>query len=301
MSSGISSSSLSGRGDCRSTPEPSARFADEPGERPDLEAIPRFWNDSSMMKSTCRVEFDICFTLDRVVDRQFAEADLAELYDLFHPWEQRGDFDFYLPMVMSAGSVLDVGCGTGLLLHRARDAGHIGWLCGLDPAAGMLGVARKRSDIEWILGELASISGKQEFDMVVMTGHAFQVLVEDQEVRALLAVIRSVLTEQGRFAFETRNPLVRAWESWTPDDVAEITNSAGAIVRMRHEVETPIAAEVVRFTTTFDSPTWEHPRVSRSALRFLDAGTLSDFLSEAGLAIEEQFGDWDRQALVLAD
>jgi hypothetical protein len=31
-----------------------------------------------------------------VVDRQFADARLAALYDLFCPWEPRGDFSFYL-------------------------------------------------------------------------------------------------------------------------------------------------------------------------------------------------------------
>lgn len=29
-------------------------------------------------------------------------------------------------------------------------------------------------------------------------------------------------------------------------------------------------------------------------MRFLDAASLSSFLSDAGLVIEEQFGDWDR-------
>ena len=34
-----------------------------------------------------------------------------------------------------------------------------------------------------------------------------------------------------------------------------------------------------------------------STLRFLDADSLSSFLSGAGLAIEEQLGDWDGQEL----
>jgi ubiquinone/menaquinone biosynthesis C-methylase UbiE len=232
-----------------------------------------------------------------VVDRLFSEPSLAGLYDAFCPWERRGDFSFYLPLVMSAETVLDVGCGTGELLRQARQAGHTGRLCGLDPADAMLDQARTRSDIEWILGDLASVDWDREFDLVVMTGHAFQVFIEDDQLRASLAVIRSVLTEDGRFAFETRNPLVRAWEGWTPDNAVEVVCAAGAVVRMAHEVETPVDGNIVSFTVTFTSPSWDRPQVSRSTLRFLDADSLSSFLSDAGLAIAEQFGDWDRQPL----
>jgi SAM-dependent methyltransferase len=230
-----------------------------------------------------------------VVDRQFADAELAELYDAFHPSDERGDFGFYLPLVMAAGSVLDVGCGTGALLHRARQCGHGGRLCGLDPAVGMLQQARRRPDIDWFRGDLASRRWDREFDLVVMTGHAFQVLVEDSQLRASLAAVRSALTDAGRFAFETRNPSMRAWERWTPDNTAEITDGTGAVVRMRHEVDTPVESDIVRFTTTFESARWAHPKVSRSTLRFLDANTLSTFLFEAGLTVAEQFGDWGRR------
>ncbi len=37
--------------------------------------------------------------------------------------------------------------------------------------------------------------------------------------------------------------------------------------------------------------------MSWGALRFLDADALSAFLSGAGLAIEEQFGDWNGRSL----
>jgi len=225
-----------------------------------------------------------------VVDRLFSEPRLAELYDAV--CEGRRDFGFYLPLVMSAETVLDVGCGTGELLRLARQRGHIGRLCGLDPADAMLDQARTRSDIEWILGDLASVAWFQEFNLVVMTGHAFQVFVEDDEIRASLAAIRSALTDDGRFAFETRNPLVREWELWTPANAVEFVGADGAVVRVANEVETPVERDVVRFTQTFTSPSWDRRQVSVSTLRFLDADSLASFLSDAGLAIEEQFGDW---------
>jgi SAM-dependent methyltransferase len=152
-----------------------------------------------------------------VVDRQFSDPGLARLYDSLNASERRPDFPFYLPLVMSADAVLDVGCGTGQLLRLARQAGHCGRLCGLDPAAAMLDQARARSDVEWIIGDLTSVDRLGAFDLVVMTGHAFQVFVEEAERRAALCAIRSVLNEDGRFAFETRNPPARAWEDWTPD------------------------------------------------------------------------------------
>lgn len=103
----------------------------------------------------------------------------------------------------------------------------------------MLGQARKRSDIEWILGDVGSVGWNRELDLVVMTGHAFQVFVEDDELRASLATIRSALTEVGRFAFETRNPLVRAWEGWTPGNAVEAVNGTGAVVRIWNESKHP--------------------------------------------------------------
>jgi ubiquinone/menaquinone biosynthesis C-methylase UbiE len=230
-----------------------------------------------------------------VVDHLFADARLAALYDTL--CEGRRDFGFYLPLVMSAPAVLDVGCGTGALLHLAREAGHTGRLCGLDPASGMLAQARKRTDIVWVHGDLGSVGWEREFDLVVMTGHAFQALVTDEELRTALAAIRTALTEDGRFGFETRNPAARAWERWTPDQADEVTDATGAAVRHWHEVQGPVTGDLVRFTTTFTSPGWERSEVSHSTLRFLDVDRLASFLAGAGLAVDEQYGDWGRQPL----
>ena len=232
-----------------------------------------------------------------MIEHQFVEDRLAALYDRFYPPTQRDDFAFYLPLLLSARSVLDVGCGTGALLRLAREAGHTGRLCGLDPAAGMLNQARQRRDIAWVHGDLASVGGEGAFDLVVMTGHAFQEFVADDEIRVALAAIHTALTDAGRFAFETRNPLDRAWERWPAQYSGEVADAGGALVRCTYRVEQPVVGGVVRSINTFTSPGWDQPEVSRGVLRFTAAETLAAFLADADLAIEAQFGDWTRAPL----
>ncbi len=228
-------------------------------------------------------------------DLLFADAELAALYDAMNPG--RDDYDFYRPMVMAAHAVLDVGCGTGSLLHEARDAGHSGRLCGLDPASGMLAQARRRDDVEWVLGDLSSVAWDAEFDLVVMTGHAFQVLVEDDELHGALASIHAALKPGGRFAFETRNPSARAWEAWESEVRGAFAGPHGERVQVSRKVTTPFDGRVVSFSHTFQSVAWDQSRVSHSTLRFIGKADLDAALARASLMLEAQFGDWDESPL----
>ncbi|MFJ9039379.1 class I SAM-dependent methyltransferase [Streptomyces sp. NPDC102406] len=224
-------------------------------------------------------------------DHAYTDARLAALYDALNPWGP-GD-DFYLDLIRGAGSVLDVGCGTGALLIRARQEGHPGRLCGLDPAAAMLGVARRRTDVEWVHGTLSSPDRPDgPFDLVVMAGHAFQVLVDDTEIRTFLAAVRGLLAPGGRFAFETRNPAARAWEGWTPARAVQVDG-----VRVAHEVVDGFDGRTVTFDTTFGGAGRDGGEVSRSTLRFVAEAGLDAFLAGAGLSVQARYGDWDRSPL----
>ncbi|HEX2221441.1 MAG TPA: class I SAM-dependent methyltransferase [Candidatus Limnocylindria bacterium] len=232
----------------------------------------------------------------RELGRGFTDSEQAALYDRLHPPRERNDFRFYLPMIMAARAVLDVGCGTGALLHMAREAGHAGRLVGLDPAQGMLEQARRRADVEWIPGDLSTVAFEREFDLAVMTGHAFQELITDEEVRAALAAVSRALTDDGRFAFETRNPAARAWERWTPEHGTDFVVD-GIPYRWEADVQLPVSGDVVRFRATFSSPRWSQPQTGVSELRFLDAAGLDALLTDGGLAVEARYGDWDRSPL----
>jgi SAM-dependent methyltransferase len=215
--------------------------------------------------------------------------DEAAWYGVFNPWGTSDDF--YLDQIMSADRVLDVGCGTGSLLRRARDEGHPGRLCGFDPDKGRMALAQDRDDIEWVLADAASVRGDREFDLAVMTGHAFQELVTDDVVRSSLAAIRNALLAGGRFVFETRDPQGSPWEEWDGMSFTAVNPEDGGVVSVSYKIIS-VTGDVVQMTETMAGQWWDEPQVGHGTLRFLDAGTLAGFLGEAGFGITEQYGDW---------
>lgn len=228
----------------------------------------------------------------------FSDADVAALYDLMNPWDpaSRGDAGFYTDLVMAAGSVLDVGCGTGLMLHSARELGHRGRLAGLDPDRFSLARARRRDDIEWVEASAADVPWVAEFELATMVGHAFQCLITDEDVRASLGGVHRALKGGGSFAFETRHPQARAWQAWNPSNPSEFADSAGRALRVWHEVES-VAGDVVALTETTAKADGPVLRVDRGDLRFMDVATLNHFLSQAGFLISAQYGSWDRRPI----
>ncbi|HEY3504344.1 MAG TPA: class I SAM-dependent methyltransferase [Actinocatenispora sp.] len=223
----------------------------------------------------------------------YTDADAAALYDLTNPWdpEHYPSDRFYQRLVLDAPSVLDVGCGTGAMLHLARVQGHTGRLAGIDPDRAALERARRRTDVDWVEGTAAQARWVAEFELATMTSHAFQFLVTDDEVGASLAAISSALVPGGRFAFETRHPRARAWEEWNPANASDLVDAAGRHLRTWYEVES-VTGDVVTFTGTTAARDGAVLRVDRASLRFLDEVRLDAFLAAAGFVVEARFGDW---------
>jgi SAM-dependent methyltransferase len=223
-----------------------------------------------------------------------SDAENAALYDAMYPWDARrfASDAFYDELVMAADAVLDVGCGTGRMLHAAREAGHRGRLVGLDPDPAMLGRARRRTDVEWVEGAAADARWDAEFDLATMTGHAFQCLVDDDGLRRSLSAIRRALRPGGAFVFETRHPQAQAWLDWNPGNATEVGGPGGRL-RVWHRVEA-VAGDLVTFTETTSQLDGTVLRTDRATLRFLDEPALGAALAGAGLTVEARYGDWLR-------
>jgi SAM-dependent methyltransferase len=226
---------------------------------------------------------------------RYSGEDVAALYNLLNPWGAADDF--YLALVMAEVAVLDVGCGTGMMLHSARDWGHTGRLVGIDPDSAALAVARQRPDVTWIEGRAEELAFKAEFNLAIMISHAFQFLVSDEEIHRSLVAIRQALKPGGRFAFETRNPIQRAWADWATSDPELITDHNGRRLMMSYQVtEQPNGViDLVEVTADLNG---EVLREDRAKMRFLGNQELREHLAACGFKIEAQFGDWDRSPLV---
>ncbi len=222
----------------------------------------------------------------------YADARLAALYDALNP--PGAEQAFYLSL--AAGSpirVLDMGCGTGWLACGFAAAGHD--VTGADPAAAMLAVARGRPGggrVRWIEADAAGLPDGPGFDLIVMTGHVFQLLLDDSEVRAVLRALARQLAPGGRIAFEARNPEVRAWQDWSPRDTRQRVEAAGIGAEVHYDIES-VTGELVTYETCFRFAAGDTVTVS-DTLRFMDAAQVGGFLAEAGLTDVTWYGDWDR-------
>jgi len=225
-------------------------------------------------------------------DLHYEEPALAELYDVFCGWSE--DRDYYLGLAgANRLAILDLGCGTGLLCDAWAANGHA--VTGVDPAGAMLDIARRKphaSRVEWVRAPAQNFRSDKRFDLIVMTGHAFQVLLTDAAVAAALETVRRHLGPGGRFVFETRNPGIDWRPLWDHDTaravdgrtVREVTRLIGIDGdRLRFELHFAFAGKSV---------------VVPSELRFLSRAGIEGRLASAGLAVERLTGDWQGGSFV---
>ena len=230
------------------------------------------------------------------IDDYFDEYEFAELYDHFNGW-MAGD-EFYLALAREIGGpVLDLGCGTGMLACRIAAEGLD--VTGADPADGMLRVARARPGAErvrWIKCRGQGLDLGRRFDLIYMTGHAFQMLLTDEDAVALLRAVANHLSERGRFAFDTRNPLAEEWRQWTfeRDRTVVATERHGRVEEAADASHDP-ATGIVSLTHRHRFLDRGTERIGHSRIRFIERDHLARLIAKAGLTLSACYGDWDRQ------
>jgi len=225
------------------------------------------------------------------VDNHYSNRKLASLYDITCGWSE--DRDFYLSLAGdNTLDILELGCGTGLLSRAYASKGHR--VVGVDPAASMLEIAGDRSslhNIEWVEAYAQTYRPSRQFDLVVMTGHAFQVLLKKHDVLNLFSNVRSYLKPSGMFVFESRNPAIDWAVKW--DKKSERYESDYGTFNMSVDI-LQYDSRTISFRQNFEFT--NETLDSTSTLRFMQYEELLTCFSETSLSINNIYGDWSKSS-----
>ncbi len=224
------------------------------------------------------------------MDALYHDPALADLYDWDNPWT--ADFDWFLSLVEGAGSVLDLGCGTGIF--SVALAARAARVVGVDPAAAMLAIARARAGgdrVTWVEAAAQGLNLSQRFDAVVMTGHAFQTLLTPKDRAAVLVTIARHLQPGGRFFLDSRNPGAREWERWTPAATrTRKTHSEFGMVERWLDASWDADSDCVSYETHYVLTDGRHFQ-AQSVIAFPGFDELAAAIAAAGLRVGHWAGD----------
>ncbi|MFW0181048.1 class I SAM-dependent methyltransferase [Rothia sp. P5766] len=220
---------------------------------------------------------------------QFDDSYLVAIYDEDNPDGEDHDFFRRLATATQAQSIVDLGCGTGILTVTLTGSGRS--VIGIDPAPAMIKYAQHRPGahcVEWQVGTSDQIM-PHSADLVIMSGNVAMHMIGDQWYKALKHIAHG-LKLGGRLAFETRNPENRAWERWSHEQTTRKT----VIGRLNE-------------TTVIEPPDQQGVVVMRSHREFLESGYMVDTvqrlqfrsyeqiteaLEQAGLRVERCYRSW---------
>jgi ubiquinone/menaquinone biosynthesis C-methylase UbiE len=122
----------------------------------------------------------------------------ARIYDMQYRDEQLLKISFTLKRVMprAGDTVIDAGCGTGMLFEHLD---RCGLLIGVDPSMNMLREAKKRKgeNTELVLGDVEALPFRSGFSDAVFCISVFQLV--DNPQKGLDEILR-VLKREGSFA-----------------------------------------------------------------------------------------------------
>lgn len=223
-------------------------------------------------------------------DRLYSVPALVAFYDVENT--DRTDFECCRGLAVGRRSVLDLGCGTGELAASLAEGREV---FGVDPACAMLDVARHRPGghaVSWVEGDARAVRLGRRFELIVLTGHAFQVFLAEADRRAVLETIAAHLAPDGLFVFDTRNPAVEEWREWTPElSRRHVDHPLHGRVEAWNDVAHDPATGIVTYRTLYRLAKGELISAD-SRIAFPEKEELEQAIAAAGLVVGRWMGDW---------
>jgi SAM-dependent methyltransferase len=231
--------------------------------------------------------------MEETTSKQFTDPRLVSTYDALNALGD--DSSFWLSEIekLSPKTIIDLGCGTGLLTCELAKIGYT--VIGVEPAGGMLEVARLKpyaDKVQWVEG------GYEKFkvlkaDMVLMTSHVAQFFLDDSEWKAMLQSSYQALNPAGHILFDSRTPIFPPYQTWPTEQTPRRVEDpkAGPIDWWYKLLE--IKDNRVRYQLHYHFIDSDETVISTDELIFRSQEEITKSLENAGFKVESVYGDWD--------
>jgi trans-aconitate methyltransferase len=224
---------------------------------------------------------------------QFSDPRLVALYDTLNPFGCDSEFFCKQAEKLSAKTIIDLGCGTGLLTVELAKRGH--QMTGIEPSVAMLTVARAKpyaDRIKWIQGRFEQMDGLQA-DMVLMTSHVAQFFLDEKEWRAMLQAAHKALNSGGHLVFDIRQLSKPPFVGWpTKDNRRKFESTTTGAVEWWFKLLS-VEDKRVRYEHHYFFMRSGEEIVSVNELIFRSQDEIAEALVDARFSVETVYGNWD--------
>ena len=196
------------------------------------------------------------------------------------------------------GPLLDLCCGSGLITLPM--VAHCSDVTGVDLSSPMLAHARAKAaqlgrTVHWHEADARNCRLGRQFNVILLTGNAFQAFLRDEDQRLLLQTVKVHLRPAGIFLFDTRNPTAHDLSDKPQEEFwFDYCSAEGSMVRVSGTQAFDSARHIMLWTTyrRSEAGAQSRSRVSQIACRFTSNASLRRLLADHGFVINWQHGDW---------
>jgi len=225
--------------------------------------------------------------------KQFSNLLLVTAYDSINALGDDADFWLRETKKLSPETIVDFGCGTGILTCELASLGYS--LTGVDPYSAMLDVARQKPNAEnvtWIAGDYTKLIGIQA-DLLLMTSHVAQFLLSDKEWLGMLKNAHTLLNPGGHIMFDTRRSLKESFEKW-PSEQAKRQVSDPALGEIEYWCKVLETTDTLAtYELHYHFLKTDEVVISEDTIIFRPKNVIEKSLNEAGFIVKNVYGDWN--------
>ncbi|EGR0637630.1 class I SAM-dependent methyltransferase [Vibrio vulnificus] len=223
----------------------------------------------------------------------------GEEYDAQYGEDYANEISFLRDILTSqqASSLLDVCCGTGIVtIPLSNEASHV---VGIDFSGAMVEFAIEKSatinNISFYEMDATNFDIGTKFDVVSMTGNAFQAFISDADFLSMLNQIKNHMGNNGTFIFDCRLPspehleVTSGYEYWS----SYISPKGGKVKVYGWDCVHPHSNDTMlhHIRRDYESGEQYHCEIE---LKYRSIDEIVNCLESAGLQLVGHYADWKK-------